>query len=200
MGGGSEQWGESGGVWFVEIDFGRFLSKYQCLGKWRTGVGGYRFIYFWERFRKSIIPKCYLCCSEKTGFCDFWLMRYLTQCLFGGGSSEGEWCVVEIVCGRFLSKYQCWVKRGAGVGRIPFFRGSERVLVQKVLCFERMWFCLWFPCERLFLREVGARWKRRRAVCRNWILEISTEVSVLGEESSRSARVSFYLKWGKVPI
>ena len=53
-------------------------------------------------------------------------MRYLSQCLFGGGSSEGEWrgAVVETVCGRFLSKYQCWVKRGAGVGRIPFFFSS----------------------------------------------------------------------------
>ena len=99
-------------------------------------------------------------------------MRYLSQCLFGGGSSEGEWrgAVVETVCGRFLSKYQCWVKRGAGVGRIPFFRVGERFrksISPKGFMFRKDVVLFVISLRETFLREVGARGKRRRAVCRN---------------------------------
>ena len=57
MGGG--QGAVSGEVQSVEIEFGRFVSKYQCWGevRIRIGRGTVFFPQVRERFRKSIIPK-----------------------------------------------------------------------------------------------------------------------------------------------
>ena len=41
------------------------------VGEVKNRSGRIPFYLFWGKVPKSIIPKCYLCCSEKTGFCDF---------------------------------------------------------------------------------------------------------------------------------
>ena len=129
-GGGREQWGESWEVWFVEIELGRFLSKYQCWGKWGSGVGGYRFIYVGESLRKSIIPKGYLCGSEKTGFCDFRLMKFPSQCLFWGRSGRVRYTMYTV-----LSKLG---------------KGSEKVLFQ-----NQGWRFFWFKKK---IKKIGFVW------------------------------------------
>ena len=43
--GGGGQGAVSGEVQSVEIEFGRFVSKYQCWGKWGSGLGEYSFFF-----------------------------------------------------------------------------------------------------------------------------------------------------------